>query len=159
MAPARQSAPARWLRRYGPAEVVALVGSLAGYFLLALATGSHAAAVYGASIGDNAAYYGFLFAREVARPARLARRPCNRLRVVVRSLRALTCEFGPAEVLDTTIVRPGCTAIATPALGPAAGVLTAKVVADVIFYVPVICTYELRRRRGERVAADAAGMR
>jgi hypothetical protein len=63
-------------------------------------------------------------------------------------------------VLDSTIVRPGCTPIATPALGPAGGVLAAKAVADLIFYVPVICTYELPRRRAERaLAADAAGMR
>jgi hypothetical protein len=156
MASAHHPALARWLRRYGPAEVLALVGALAGYFLLEAATGNHAAAAYGAAVGDNLAYYGFLFAREVAGRATLARRPTNRIRVWARSLHALTCEFGPAEVLDSTIVRPGCTAIATAALGPAAGVLAAKVVADLLFYVPVICTYELRRRRAERPAAARA---
>lgn len=148
MAPARYAAPARWLRRYGPAELLALIGALAGYLSLELATGSHAAAAYGAALGDNVAYYGFLFAREVASRSASARRPSGRLRVVAQSLRALTYEFGPAEVLDSTVVRPACTAIATATLGTAAGVLVAKLVADVLFYVPVICTYELRRRRG-----------
>jgi hypothetical protein len=148
MAPTRSAAPARWLRRYGPAELLALVGALAGYLSLELATGSHAAAAYGAALGDNLAYYGFLFAREVASRSTSTRRPSGRLRVVAQSLRALTYEFGPAEVLDSTVVRPACTAIATATLGTTAGVLAAKLVADLLFYVPVICTYELRRRRG-----------
>lgn len=147
MAPATRAAASRWLRRYGPAEMLALVGSLAGYLLLDLTTGNHAAAAYGAAVGDNGAYYGFLFAREVASRAAPVRRPSDRVRVCARSIRALTCEFGPAEVLDSAIVRPGCTSIATAALGPVAGVLVAKVVADLAFYVPVICTFELRRRR------------
>jgi hypothetical protein len=153
MAPTRYAAPARWLRRYGPAELLALIGALAGYVSLQLVTGSQAAAAYGAALGDNVAYYGFLFAREVACRAGRARRPSGRLHAVAQSLRALTCEFGPAEVLDSTVVRPGCTAIATGALGTAAGVVVAKVTADLLFYVPVICTYELRRRRAERQPA------
>jgi hypothetical protein len=157
MAPARLAAPARWLRRYGPAELLALVGALAGYLLLDLATGNHAAAAYGAALGDFAAYYGFLFAREVRTQAKLARRPSGRIRVVARSLRALTCEFGPAEVLDSMIVRPTCTSIAVAAVGPAAGVVLAKLAADLAFYVPVICTYELRRRRRDERRALTAG--
>jgi hypothetical protein len=124
-----------WVRRYGPAELLALIGALAGYLLLELATGNRAAAAYGAAIGDNVAYYGLLLAREArAHGLRLA-------------IRRLAVEFGPAEALDFTVVRPGCTALATAALGPATGVLVAKVVADVVFYVPVIATYELRKAR------------
>jgi hypothetical protein len=32
------------------------------------------------------------------------------------------------------------------ALGPVVGVLAGKLVADLVFYVPVIATYELRKR-------------
>ena len=122
-----------WLRRYGPAELLALIGAFTGYLAVELATGSHAAAAYGAAIGDNLAYYGLLMAREAREhgPAVAVRR--------------LAVEFGPAEALDFAVVRPGCTAIATAALGPAAGVLVAKLVADLAFYVPVIATYELRK--------------
>ena len=129
-----------WLRRYGPAELLALVGALAGYLLVDAATGNGAAAAFGAAAGDNVAYYGALLAREVRRTG-----------AVLRSLRTLACEFGPAEALDSTVVRPACTALATAALGPAAGVIAAKLLADLAFYVPVIGTYELRKlRAGER---------
>jgi hypothetical protein len=128
-----------WLRRYGPAELAALFGALAGYLVMELATGNHVAAAYGAAIGDNLAYYGLLLTREA------------RAHGLPGAIHRLAVEFGPAEALDFTVVRPGCTAIATAALGPAAGVLAAKVVADLLFSVPVITTYELRKSRTRRV--------
>jgi hypothetical protein len=123
---------ATWVRRYAPAELLALIGALAGYLALELATGSHVAAAYGAAIGDGVGYYGLIVTREVrakgARPA----------------VRFLVLEFGPAEVLDSTVIRPGCTALATAALGTALGVLAGKVLADLVFYLPVIMSYELQ---------------
>jgi hypothetical protein len=132
-----------WLRRYAPGELLALVGALTGYVLLELLTGSRAAAAFGAAAGDNVGYYGVIAAREVA-----ARRRDGRRHPVRRAVRALVLEFGPAEALDSTIVRPACTAIAAAALGPAAGVVAAKLVADLAFYAPVIVSYELRKRCG-----------
>jgi hypothetical protein len=116
----------RWLHRYGPSELLAVAGALAGYGLVELVTGSAAAAAYGAAAGDNLAYYGVLLARGL-------------------TLRDVAIEFGPAEALDSLIARPACTALATAALGPAAGVLAGKLAADLAFYAPVIATYELRR--------------
>lgn len=148
-----------WLRRYGPAELLALAGALAGFLAVDAATGNHAAAAFGAAAGDNLAYYGALLARELRGRIALARRPSERLRAVAGSLRALACEFGPAEALDSTVVRPACTTIATSVLGPGAGVVVAKVVADLAFYAPVIATYELRRLHTERPLPAEASSR
>jgi hypothetical protein len=127
-----------WLRRYAPAELLALIGAVAGYLLADLATHHAAAAAYGAAVGDNVAYYGLLTAREV-----IARSQ------VLSAVGALAIEFGPAEALDGVFIRPACTALGAAALGPVAGVLAAKVVADLVFYVPVITSYELRKRSAE----------
>jgi hypothetical protein len=132
-----------WLRRYGPAELLALLGALGGYVLLEAATGSRAAAAFGAAIGDNVGYYAVIAVREIA-----ARRRLRQRHAVHRAAGALVLEFGPAEALDSAIVRPACTAVAAAALGPAAGVLAAKLVADLAFYAPVIASYELRKRCG-----------
>jgi hypothetical protein len=123
-----------WLRRYGPAELVAIVGAIAGYALVDCFTSSGAAAAYGAAVGDNLAYYGLLLAREA------------RTRGLLAALPAFVVEFGPAEVLDTALVRPACIALAVHAFGPV-GVVVAKLVADLVFYVPVIITYEATRRQ------------
>jgi hypothetical protein len=133
-----------WVRRYGPAELLALIGALAGWLAADLATGNTIAAAYAAALGDNVGYYGFLATREVR--ARWRAAPGSLLGVGVRACVALAIEFGPAEALDSLVVRPACVAVGVAALGPVAGVLAGKLVADLVFYVPVIVTYELRKR-------------
>jgi hypothetical protein len=135
---------AEWVRRYAPAELLALIGALAGWLAADLATGNALVAAYAAAIGDNVAYYGFLATREVRDRCRTA--PDSRLGAGVRACGALAIEFGPAEALDSLVVRPACVAVGVAALGPLAGVLAAKLVADLVFYIPVIATYELRKR-------------
>jgi len=143
--------PARheWLRRYGPAEALALLASLTAFLLIDAITQSRAAGAYAAALADSIGYYGFLVGRETGRGVGRARRrgEAYGCRDVALGLRALLIEFGPAEALDVTIVRPSCTVLAIGALGPAAGILVAKVVADLVFYVPVVSTYEFTKRR------------
>jgi hypothetical protein len=122
-----------WIRRYAPAEVCGVVGALAGYLVVWGLVRHSAAAAYGATAAENAAYYGFLLARRAG------------------SVRALLVEFGPAEVLDSLAVRPACCAAAVALLGPVAGVLAGKLAADLVFYAPVIATYEFARARKEVV--------
>jgi hypothetical protein len=132
-----------WVRRYGPAELLALIGALAGWLAADLATGNTLVAAYAAALGDNVAYYGFLATREVRAHRTVAG---SRLGAGLRAFGALAIEFGPAEALDSLLVRPACVAVGVAALGPVAGVLAGKLVADLVFYVPVIATYELRKR-------------
>jgi hypothetical protein len=140
-----------WLRRYGPAEAFALLSALVGYVALEAATGSHAAAAYGAAVGDNVGYYGVLLARQLRADARVAR--SYGARGLARTLRRLAIEFGPAEALDATLLRPALTALAVTAAGPALGVLLGKLAADLVFYVPVITTYERTKQSAVRPAA------
>ncbi|WP_028062413.1 hypothetical protein [Solirubrobacter soli] len=123
----------RWLCRYGPAELLAIVGAFAGFALGDALWTTAAAAAYAAAIGDNVAYYGLLLVREA------------RARGVVAAARGLVVEFGPAELLDAALVRPACMALAVASLGPVIGVVVAKLAADLVFYVPVIVTYEATR--------------
>ena len=63
----------------------------------------------------------------------------------------LVQEFGPSGILDTLFTRPLAMAAGIRWVGPHWGVLAGKVVADILFYIPVIFLYE-RRRRAERDA-------
>ena len=136
-----------WLRRYGPAELLAVLTAITGYAVMRT-TGSEAVAAYGAAIGDNLGYYGVLLVREVRADAHAAHACDARYGPsgLARTGRALALEFGPAEALDATVVRPALTALAVATAGLAGGVILAKLAADLVFYVPVIATYELRRR-------------
>jgi len=64
----------------------------------------------------------------------------------------LLAEFGPAGIIDTFLTRPFAMAIGAQLLGPRLGLVVGKFVGDFLFYLPVIITYERRRRR-ERHAA------
>jgi hypothetical protein len=142
----------RWLRRYLPAELVATPCALLSGFIAAQLTGSPAAAALAATGGENIGFYGLMLGRELRR-----RRSLRALPALVRDL---VIEFGPAEVLDSFLVRPASVwAGLTLAPHPALGMLAGKLAADLSFYAPTIVSHELRRwlERAPRRSAPARG--
>jgi hypothetical protein len=138
--------PAAWLRRYLPAELLAITATLAATGAALALTGSVLLAALAGTWAENLAYYGLMLARELRARGRSPR-------AALAALRDLLLEFGPAELLDSLLVRPAALYLAmaaapTPLLGAAAG----KLAADLIFYLPTIASYELLRRR--RAAAE-----
>jgi hypothetical protein len=128
----------RWLRRYLPAELLATPCALLAGLSAAQLTGSPAAAALAATWGENAGFYGLMIGREHAQ-----RRTLRALPAVAREL---ALEFGPAEALDSLLLRPAALyAGLALAPHPALGMLAGKIVADVTFYAPAIACHELQR--------------
>lgn len=128
-----------WISRYGPAEVLGTIGAVLGAWLVHVLGGNAVLSAYGGVLGENVGFYGTMFVREYAGTGR-------GWRPALAAARTLAIELGPAELLDSTIVRPLAMGLGMAALGPAAGAMVGKVVADVVFYIPVIVAYELRTR-------------
>lgn len=150
---------AEWLERYGVAEVVGLCTAVLGSFAAHALTGSEVAAAYGGAMGENVGYYGVIIGREVVRDQRAATASSRGygLAGAARTARNLLFEFGVAEVLDSAVLRPLAMGLGVRFFGRALGVVVGKLAADVTFYVPVICVYELRRylaHSRSRAAAD-----
>lgn len=128
----------RWLRRYLPAELVCTpCALLCGYAALQL-TGIPAVAAIAATWGENLGFYGMMLGRELIQR--------GGLRALPAAARDLFVEFGPAEALDSFLLRPaslyaGLALAPHPALGMVAG----KIAADLTFYTPAIVTHELQR--------------
>jgi hypothetical protein len=137
-----------WLARYGPAEVAGTGGALLGAYLAHALTGSEIAAAYGGTIGENLGFYGVMITREVRADYRRHRGEGRAYgaRQWLQTASHLVLEFGFAELLDSALIRPLAMATGTYYLGRGLGVPAGKLLADVIFYVPVIFSYELRRR-------------
>ena len=153
-----RSKGAEWLERYGLAEVAGLCTAVAGSFAARALTGSEIAAAYGGAMGENVGYYGVIIGREVMRDQRAAS-ASNRsygLPGAARTARNLLFEFGIAEVLDSTVLRPLAMGLGARFFGQALGVVVGKLAADVTFYVPVICAYELRRYLAHSRSREAA---
>ena len=137
-----------WLRRYGIAELLGTVGALLAAYLAKTAELPLVAIGYAGAIGENVGFYGTIVLRQVAADRRLAANAGERYRAthVWHTARELLLEFGPAELLDSLVVRPFAMALGVRMLGHATGVVIGKLAADVTFYLPVILTYETRRR-------------
>jgi hypothetical protein len=137
-----------WLARYGGAEIVGTAGALLGAYLVHAITGSEIAAAYGGTLGENLGFYGVIIGREVRADSRRHRgdgRAYGARQWLVTASN-LVLEFGFAEILDSLLIRPLAMAAGTHFLGRGLGVPAGKVVADVVFYIPVITSFELRRR-------------
>lgn len=148
----------RWLRRYGPAELTGVVTALLGSVVVHALSGSEVAAAFGGSIGETLGFYGVIVGREIRADAAAARGAGTRydLRARLRTAGNLLVEFGPAEILDTGLIRPFTMGVGTRLLGRALGVTLGKLAADVTFYAPVILTYEWRRLRGRAAPSPPA---
>jgi hypothetical protein len=138
---------AEWLKRYGVAEVAGLCTAVVGSFAARAVTHSEIAAAYGGAIGENLGYYGVIVGREVVHDRRGTIGNGRRYGFAgaSRTARNLFLEFGAGEALDSTVLRPLAMGLGVRLIGPGLGIIAGKLAADLTFYVPVICAYELRR--------------
>jgi hypothetical protein len=150
-----------WVRRYGPAEIIGSAMAVAGAFaapeITDVLTGINSqfswardfAVGYGGTIGENVGFYSTIITQELYSDRRklIEQGRLYTLRAGARTAWSLLMEFGPAEILDSLVIRPLAMGSGASILGQAAGVLVGKIAADVAFYIPLIVSYELRRRR------------
>ena len=160
-----------WLRRYLPLEIAGWVGQFGSAGLAYLSTGSLAAAAVAATVGSSVGYYlpAYVTAVRWAADTQSHRPwPARTALSHLLAVRSLTIEFGPAEVIDSLLVRPALIYAAPLMLNNVViGWIVGGFVADVTFYVFAIGSYErfknllavrkprVREVQGEPVAAIA----
>jgi hypothetical protein len=145
---------AEWLRRYGLAECAGVMCALLGSLVVRRLTGNALAAAYAGAWGETLGYASVIIGRDFFTGARSARSAGRRFDVRTAGGVAtnLLSEFGPAGALDTLLARPLAMGLGVRVLGPVRGLVAGKLVADVLFYLPVIFMYERRKRRLPRIA-------
>ena len=134
-----------WIGRYLVAELAGLTTALlAAVAVTSWAPDRLAIAAYASALGEGVGFYaGFLIVRylreEIEGP------PRRRIAVIVA---AAVVEFGPAEIIDTALIRPAAMFLGSLATGNVIiGVLIGKVAADIVFYGLAITSYEVLVRR------------
>ena len=139
-----------WLWRYVPAEIVATITALLGATIAHTLTGLLIVAAIGGTIGENIGYYGYFAIKEATRHYRDHSQHGALRRMfltAVKTVRDMAVEFGPAEALDSLVMRPLCMYLG-PQLLPSfeLGILAGKIAADIVFYSLAIIGYELRKQ-------------
>lgn len=148
---------AEWTRRYGPPEVAGTISAVGSAFVAHSLSDNLVVTAYAGAIGENLGFYAVVFTRELRADARRHRASGLEFgwSAAMATCRKLLVEFGPAEALDTGVVRPLAMGLSAQLLGPQVGIIVGKFVGDFCFYLPVVLTYEWRRYR-ERQAQKGA---
>ena len=121
-----------WVVRYLPAEIVGTAAMVMAGLAVTIWTDAPALIAIAALIGESIGFYAVLAITIYAEQSAVA--PTWR-RAVVRTFMLLLAEFGPAELLDTLLIRPAALTLGVFLLpDPLWGLLAGKVFADIIFY-------------------------
>lgn len=138
-----------WLWRYVPAEIFATLGAISGATLFYLLTKNRIISAYAGVMSENAGYYGFIsildFKKDKAKYEKFNRN--FGISGYLKTLRNLVLEFGFSELLDSFIIRPFCM-YWFPIWLPnyVMGIFIGELAANIIFYIPTIIAYELRKK-------------
>lgn len=140
-----------WIWRYLPAEMVSIVATLLPAWLLAEQDASRLSIALVATWGGNVGYFGTILLRDIRKTRRGLRILGRRYGAhsLLHNLRNLVIEFGVAELLDSFLIRPALMYWLPLWTGSLTwGLIAAKLLADLTFYVPAIFFYEWNKRRG-----------
>ncbi|KQO94453.1 hypothetical protein ASF30_20940 [Leifsonia sp. Leaf264] len=132
-----------WVARYLAPEVLGTAAALLAAWGSFETTGSLAIAAVAGTVAETIGYYALILVR-TARGHAAGNGP---LATTVLTLRSLLAEFGPAELVDTLLVRPALLwAIPTSMGATPLAWLIAKLASDVVFYAITITSFEFAKR-------------
>lgn len=134
-----------WLRRYVPAEVGGIVGSIVVGLLLYSLTGSESLTAVGGTVGESVGYYAVIFLIEAIKIGKKRMLRTRSLGIIARNI---VVEFGLAEALDAFVIRPFLIYAALQITNNIpVGLVVGKIGADIVFYGLTILMYEYRKKR------------
>ncbi len=136
---------AEWLKRYLPAEIIAVIGAMIGGLLAHYFFSNPVITALGGTWGENIGYYSKIIFDDLKK--RRLRDGEITISGVFKLIRNVAIEFGPSEYFDSFIIRPAAMYFFSGATGSVPlGLLLGKISADVTFYLPTIFAYELRKK-------------
>ncbi len=137
-----------WAKRYGPPEILGIILAVTLASVVKTFTGNIVAGGIAGTWGDNLGFYVYMLIKETHhRIKKDAKNKVIGFRSVAKIGRNLIIEFGPAEYLDSFLLRPIYLSV-VPLFIPnyALAIIVGTLLADITFYVPVVISYELKKK-------------
>jgi len=143
-----------WICRYLPAEVAGTAAMIVAGLLVTFWTTAPIAIALAALVGESLGFYLVLAVTIYGEQAsQTVTGSHGRGRAVTRTFALLLAEFGPAELLDSLLIRPAALVLGVLVLpDPVWGLLAGKLVADLVFYALAAGAFTLTDRAGLREA-------
>jgi hypothetical protein len=138
-----------WVRRYLPADIISTVLSLATAWIINRTTGENVLAAFVGSAMASISFYGIIAYNDVRKSLKHHGKHDLSYGFIAyfKDLRNLVIEFGPSEILDVLAVRPFFMYLMPKVIGEfVLGTLIGKMIADVVFFIPAIVMYEIRKK-------------
>ncbi len=139
-----------WLKRYGWAEIISISFTvLSSWLAFKLTNSKITTALVGTWVG-NIGYFGTILIRDIllAKKKLKAIDKDYSLETFYKNTRALFVEFGIAELFDSFFIRPALMYFLPIWMNNfSVGVVLAKLLADITFYIPAIVSYELSKKK------------
>lgn len=134
-----------WTKRYIPAEIAAIAGTLIGGVITHNLFNNPVLTSLGATWGENLGFYSWILCADLKSHTKQADNVS--LAALIKTIRNVVIEFGPGEVLDSFVIRP-LAMYTLPLLvnNLAMGLFLGKFCADAVFYISTIGLLELRKK-------------
>lgn len=129
-----------WTSRYGLATIISFPAALAAAYLSKFLFSNSVATAYLATFAATLSFYGTIAAKDIKERKATASE-------LLKVARNMAVEFGPAEYLDSFLVRPFMLYLFPLFIGsfPLA-ILAGNAATDIIYFIPVIISYEARKK-------------
>jgi hypothetical protein len=138
-----------WIKRYLPAEILSTLLSLSTAWIIHRTTGDNVLAAFAGSAVASISFYGIIAYSDVRKNLKHHRTHDLRygFAAYFKDLRNLIVEFGPSEILDVVVVRPFFMYLMPKLMGEfLLGTFVGKMIADVVFFIPAVIMYEVRKK-------------
>ena len=138
-----------WIRRYLLADILSTALSLATAWVIHRTTGDNVLAAFVGSAMASISFYGIIAYNDVRKSLKHHRKHDLSYGLVAyfKDLQNLIIEFGPSEILDVLAVRPFFMYLMPKLIGEfVLGTFIGKMIADVVFFIPAIVMYEVRKK-------------
>ncbi|CAH0995480.1 hypothetical protein EMA8858_01603 [Emticicia aquatica] len=139
-----------WAKRYMPAGIISSTATiLSSVFTYKITLNHLTSALVGTWVG-NIVYFGYMLGKDIFdTQKRLAQKNIQySIKTFMQNIRALVVEFGFSELFDSFLIRPTLMYYFPIWVDDIwLGIILAKVVADITFYVPAIISYEYSKKK------------
>jgi hypothetical protein len=139
-----------WLRRYGLAEVISLILTVVSSWLTYESSKNNLTIALVATWVGNIGYFGTILIQDILLAISQLQKIGKKysFETFCKNLKALLVEFGIAELFDSFFLRPTLMYYLPLWVDNLSlGVIMAKFLADITFYIPAIVSYELSKKK------------